>query len=110
MELEDLETVGPQSDGSGDNNTADLESVTAASVVSGVAAINTSVSGEAGCGPVRAIAAFPKLTHAPDLQAVVAAAAREGGGGGGGGTESFTKSDIHGHMVTKSDIHGHKHY
>ena len=86
MELEELERVGAQSDGSGDNNTGDLHSVTAATVVS-QAAINTSVSPEAGSvtsNTQLAIAAFPKLTHAPDLQAVVAAAARDGGGGGGG--------------------------
>ena len=84
MELEELETVGPQSDGSGDNNTADLHSVTAA--VSQAAINTTVVTAEAGSvssNTQLAIAAFPKLTHAPDLQAVVAAAARDGGGGGG---------------------------
>ena len=90
MDLEDLGRLDGQSEGAaGDNNTGDLHShshsVTAA--VSSQAAINTTA--EAGSVVTSntaqlAIAAFPKLAHAPDLQAVVAAAAREGGGGGGG--------------------------
>ena len=84
MELEELEAVGQSDSGGTDNNTPDIVSQ---------AAINTpSVApqpvAEAGSGcrdgaTQLAIAAFPKLTHAPDLQAVVAAAARDGGGAGG---------------------------
>ena len=110
MDLEDLGRLGGQSEGAaGDNNTGDLHShshsVTAA--VSSQAAINTTA--EAGSVVTSntaqlAIAAFPKLAHAPDLQAVVAAAAREGGGGydykkeslgmgvGGSGTHAVLKS------------------
>ena len=84
MELEELESVGQSDSVRRDNNTPELVSQ---------AAINTpSVApqpvAEAGSGcrdgaTQLAIAAFPKLTHAPDLQAVVAAAAREGGGEAG---------------------------
>ena len=92
MELEELEGVGQSDSVRRDNNTPELVSQAAINTPSGA----PQPAVEAGV----TIAAFPKLTHAPDLQAVVAAAAREGGGGSGGVTRRVVVVGNTAHLVT----------